>query len=134
MHPAAVAVAVGGRLFCSRDPKALDHVVDLMNKNPKTGGKLGGGPPWDVMQIPMDDSILWASNTADVCGLAVGADGLVVLHQKSVEGVSADGRSLWTVPLPAPPVRWGVALTGKECVVTLSDGLVVCLANGLDDS
>jgi len=24
-------------------------------------------------------------------------------------------------------VRWGVALTGKECVVTLSDGLVVCL-------
>jgi len=125
---------VDGRLFCSRDPEALDRIVDLMNKNPKTGKKLGGGPPWDVMQIPMDDSIVWASNTADVCGLAVGADGLVVLHQKSVEGVSADGRSLWTVPLPSPPVRWGVALTGKACVVTLSDGLVVCLANGLDDS
>ena len=125
---------VDGRLFCSRDPEALDHIVDLMNKNPKTGGKLGGGPPRDVMQIPTDDSIVWAGNTADVCGLAVGADGLVILHPKSVEGVSADGRSLWTVPLPAPPVRWGVALAGKECVVTLSDGLVVCLAKGLDDN
>ena len=50
------------------------------------------------------------------------------LHQDSVEGVSADGQSLWSVPLPAAPVRWGVALTGRECVVTLSDGQVVCLA------
>lgn len=116
---------VDGRLFCSRDPQALDRIVDLMNKNPKTGGKLGGGPPWDVMQVPVDDSILWAGNRADVCGLAVGADGLVVLHQKSVEGVSVDGRSLWTAQLPSPPVRWGVALTTKQCVVTLSDGLVV---------
>ena len=121
---------VDGRLFCSRDPKALDAIVDLMNKNPKTGKKLGGGPPWNVMKIPLDDSILWASNAADVRGLAVGADGLVVLHQKSVEGVSADGRSLWTARLPAPPVRWGVALAGKQCVVTLSDGLVVCLVKG----
>lgn len=97
-----------------------------------TGGKLGGGPPWDVMQVPTDDSILWAGDTADVCGLAVGDDGLVVLHQKSVEGVSADGLSLWTTTLPAPPVRWGVAVTGNECVVTLSDGHVVCLAKRLD--
>ena len=88
----------------------------------------GDTVPRDVMQVPMDDSILWASKTADVRGLAIGADGLVVLHQKSVEGVSMDGRSLWTVPLPAPPVRWGVALTRKQCVVTLSDGFVVCLA------
>jgi len=123
---------VDGRLFCSRDPQVLDRIVDLMNKNPKTGGKLGGGPPWDVMQIPTDDSIAWASDTADVCGLAVGTDGLVVLHQKNVEGVSADGRPLWTAPLPAPPVRWGVAMAGNECVVTLSDGLVVCLAKDSD--
>ena len=72
-----------------------------MNKDPKTGGKMGGGTvPWDVMQIPMDNSILWAGKTADVRGLAVGDDGLVVLHHDSVEGISADGRSLWTVPLP----------------------------------
>ena len=102
-----------------------------MNKDPKTGGKMGGGTvPWDVMQVPLEASMLWAGKSADVCGLAVAADGLVVLHRDSVEGVSADGRSLWTVPLPVPPVRWGVALTGKNCVVTLSDGQVICLATG----
>jgi hypothetical protein len=90
----------------------------------------GGTVPWDVLQIPTDDSILWAGKTADVRGSAVADDGLVVLHRGSVEGISADGRSLWTVPLPSPPVRWGVALTANECVVTLSDGLVLCLAGG----
>jgi outer membrane protein assembly factor BamB len=123
---------VDGRLFCARDAQALDRVVDLMNKDPRTGGKLGGGSaPRDVMQVPVDDSILWASDTADLRGLAVGADGLVVLHQRSVAGISLDGRSLWDVPLPAPPVRWGIALTGRQCVVTLSEGTVVCLGKSL---
>jgi len=80
----------------------------------------------------MDDSILWAGNTADLRGLAVGIDGLVVLHHDSAEGISLDGRLLWTAQLPAPPVRWGIALTGKECVVTLSDGLVACLVKDLE--
>jgi len=124
---------VDGRLFCSRDPKTLDHVVDWMNEDPKLGGRLRGGPPRDVMKVPTDDAIDWASNAADVCGLAVGTDGLVVLHRERVEGVSADGQSLWTIPLSVPPARWGVALTGNECVVTLSDGLVLCLAKPLDD-
>jgi outer membrane protein assembly factor BamB len=113
---------IDGRLFCSRDMQALDRIVDLTNKGPKASGKIR-----DVMQVPPGDSILWAGTTRDVCGLAVGADGLVVLHHDSAEGISLDGRSLWTIPLPAPPVRWGAALTAKECVVTLSDGLVVCL-------
>ena len=67
------------------------------------------------------------ATTADVRGVAVGTDGLVVLHAKSVEGVAADGRSLWSVPLPAEPVRWGVALTADNCVVSLTDGQVICL-------
>jgi len=117
---------VDGRLFCSRDPQALDRIVDLMNKDPKTGGRIT--VPRDVMQVPMDDTILWAGKTSDVRGLAVGTDGLVVLHDNSVEGISADGQSLWIAKLPAPPVRWGVALTGNECVVTLENGTVICLA------
>jgi hypothetical protein len=124
-----VALA-GGRLFCARDPQALDRIVDLMNKDPRTGGKMGGDTvPWVALQIPLDDSVLWAGKTADIRGLAVGDDGLVVLHEDSVECLSAEGRSLWTAPLPSPPMRWGIALTGRECVVTLSDGQVVCLAD-----
>ena len=126
---------VDGRVFCSRDPKALDGVVELMNQDPKTRKKLGGGSdPRKVMTVPVNDSLLWASNTADVRGLAIGTDGVVLLHQKSVEGVSLDGKSLWTAELPAPPVRWGVALTGKECTVTLSDGHVVCFAKGAEEN
>jgi len=117
---------IDGRLFCSRDRKGLDRIVDLMNKGPKTSQTIG-----DVLHVSLDDSILWTSSTKGVCGLAVGADGLVALHPDSVEGVSIDGQSLWTVRLPASPVRWGVALTGRACVVTLSDGHVICLANPL---
>lgn len=120
---------IDGRLFCSRDQEALDRIVDKMNTDPRTGGKMGGGTvPWDVMRIPIDDSILWAGETADVQGLAVGSDGIVVLHKDSVEAISAGGQSVWSIGLPASPVRWGIALTGSECVVTLGNGHVVCLA------
>ena len=123
---------VDGRIFCSRDPKALDAIVDLMNKDPRTGKKLGGGSePRKVMTVPVDDSLLWAANTADIRGLAIGTDGVVLLHQDSIEGVSLDGEPRWTAKLPATAVRWGLALTAKECVVTLSDGQVVCLSQGL---
>ena len=118
------AALIDGRLFCSRNLKGLDLVVDLINKSPKASGTIR-----NVMRVPLDDSILWAGKTTDVCGLAVGADGLVALHHSSAEGLSIDGRSLWTVPLPAPPMRWGVALTGKGCLVTLSNGYVVGMTN-----
>ncbi|MHB8903363.1 MAG: outer membrane protein assembly factor BamB family protein, partial [Thermoguttaceae bacterium] len=114
---------IDGRLFCSRDPAALDRVVELMNK-------IQNLQPRDVMSVPPAEEILWASPTSDVCGLAVGSDGLVVLHEASVEGISPDGESLWTTPLPSPPVRWGVALTGKAIVVTLTNGMVVCMGQG----
>ena len=115
---------IDGRLFCSRDLKDLDRIIDLMNKGPKTSGTIR-----DVMKISLSDSLLWAGTTKNVCGLAVGADGLVALHSNSIEGVSIDGRSLWTIPLPSSPVRWGIALTAKECAVTLSDGHIVCMTN-----
>jgi outer membrane protein assembly factor BamB len=119
---------VDGRLFCARDTAALDRVVALMNTDPVTGGKLAASPaPHDVMRIPLDPELLWAGSTADVCGLAVGTNGLVVLHKDSVEALSSDGHAWWTVTLPATPVRWGVALTGRECIVTLDDGHVLRL-------
>ena len=119
---------IDGRLFCARDTQPLDRLVALMNTDPQTGGKMGGATvPWDVMQVPVDDAILWAGGTADVSGVAVATNGLVALHQDRVAGLSAEGQELWSVPLPAPPVRWGLALTGRHCVVSLTDGQVICL-------
>jgi outer membrane protein assembly factor BamB len=116
---------IDGRLFGSRDLTTLDRLVEMMNKDPKTGRPIR--TPRDVMQIPVDGSNVWAGSSADLRGLAVGSDGLVVLHEESAEGIGLNGHSLWTVPLPATPVRWGIALTGKGCLVTLEDGHVVCL-------
>jgi hypothetical protein len=117
---------IDGRLFCSRDLLGLDRIIDLINKSPKASGTIS-----NIMRVPLSDSILWAGKTKDVCGLAVGTDGLIALHQDSIEGISKDNQSMWTIPLPVPPVRWGIALTGKKCVVTLSDGHIVCLTNVL---
>ncbi|MHC4402560.1 MAG: PQQ-binding-like beta-propeller repeat protein [Planctomycetota bacterium] len=83
----------------------------------------------NVVRMLLGNSAPGPRAARDVWGLAMGADGLVVLHRDSVEGISLDGRSLWTAPLPSPPVRWGLALTGKQCGVTLSDGLVVCFGD-----
>ncbi len=111
---------IDGRLFCSRDPSPLDRVVEMMNK-------IQNLQPRNVMSVPPTDDILWASPSSDIRGLAVGNDGLVVLHEGSAEGLSPDGKALWTIPLPAPPIRWGVALTGDGIVVALTDGEVVGL-------
>jgi outer membrane protein assembly factor BamB len=38
-----------------------------------------------------------------------------------------DGKPLWTQPLPAPPVTWGLALARDgRLLVTLENGEVVC--------
>jgi outer membrane protein assembly factor BamB len=128
--PDSQLALIRGRLFCASQNEPLDRLVQLMNEDPKTGGKIVNQTILrDVMRLPIDSSILWASDSADIRGLAIGTDGLVVLHQDSAEALSLDGRSLWKVPLPAAPVRWGLALTDRTCVVTLSDGHVICLSD-----
>ena len=118
---------IDGRLFCSRDMAALDRIVERMNKIQKL-------QPRNVMTVPANDAILWTTDVADIRGLAVGSDGLVVLHEDSVEGLTPDGKSLWTVPLPCPPRRWGGTLTSEGCVVTLTDGRVMYLARESQDN
>jgi outer membrane protein assembly factor BamB len=112
LKPDGQPVCVGPELFSHERAKT----EDLKNS---------GALP-NVVRMLLGNSAPGSRTATDVWGLAIGADGLVVLHRNSVEGVALDGRSLWTAPLPAPPVRWGVALTGKRCAVTLSDGHVVC--------
>jgi len=115
LKPDGQPVSVGPELF-SHDRA---QTADLTNS-----GKIR-----DVVQVLLGNPGPGGANAADVCGLAIGADGIVVLHHDGVEGVSLDGRSLWTFPLPSPPVRWGVALTGKKCVVTLEQGDILLLSD-----
>jgi hypothetical protein len=108
-------------------PELFSHEL-ARTEDLKNSGKIG-----NVVQVLLGAGFRGPNNAADVCGLAVGSDGLVVLHRDSMEGISRDGRSLWTASLPSPPVRWGVALAGKQCLVTLTDGHVMCFGEpGLD--
>ena len=88
-----IVALVDGRLFCARDAQSLDRIVELMNKDPATGGSLAAAAaPRDVMQVPADNTVLWAGQTADVCGLAVGTDGLVVLHEDASKAFQRTAR------------------------------------------
>ena len=129
MHPdlARHLALVAGRLFCARDTKTLDAIIKKINSDPKAGGDRIVSQPWDVMKVPLPDTVLWAGKTDDIRGLAVGTDGVVVLHDDSVEALAVDGQSLWRIELPAAPVRWGIALTANRCIVSLADGQVVAL-------
>jgi outer membrane protein assembly factor BamB len=116
LKPDGQPLCVGPELFAHREAKTEDL---------KNSTRIA-----EVVRILLGNAAPAAPNAADVCGVAIGADGAVLLRQNRVEGVSLDGRSLWTFPLPSAPVRWGVALAGKQCLVTLSDGVVVCLGKG----
>lgn len=116
LKPDGQLLCVGPELFFQEQARTEDL---------KNSGKIP-----DVVRILLGNSLPAGLNAATVWGLARGTDGLVVLHQDSVEGFSLDGRSLWTAPLPSPPVRWGVALTSKQCVVALLDGHVLCFGEG----
>jgi hypothetical protein len=116
LKPDGQAVCVGPELFAHEQAKT----EDLKNSHAVP----------NVVQMLLGNSAAAAGKLTDVWGLAIGADGLVVLHRDSVQGIALDGRSLWTAPLPASPVRWGLALAGKRCMVTLAEGLLVCFGEG----
>jgi outer membrane protein assembly factor BamB len=118
---------VAGRLFCAAELTTLDAIVQKMNSDPTAGGNRVVSEPWDVMQVPLPGGVLWSSATDDIRGLAVGTDGVIVLREDRVEALSVNGESLWSVQLKAPPVRWGIALAGDRCIVTLTDGQVVAV-------
>jgi len=130
-NPRVVAKRQNGmEMFLKPDGQPLCVGPQLFSHDQaKTEDLKNSGAIPNVVRVLLGNSAPGPRAPTDVWGLAIGADGVVVLHRDSVEGISLDGRSLWTAPLPSPPVRWGLALTGNECAVTLSDGSVVCFGD-----
>ncbi len=71
---------------------------------------------------------LWTQPTQGGRALAVGKNAAVVATETEVLAIDLrDGKPLWTQPLPAPPVSWGLALTRDgHVLVSLENGDVVC--------
>jgi len=72
---------------------------------------------------------LWTLSTRGGRALAVGKNAAVVASDKEVEAFDLrDGKRLWTQPLSAPPVPWGLALNRDgRVLVSLENGELVCL-------
>jgi len=130
-NPRIVAKRQNGmEMFLKLDGQPLCVGPQLFSHDQaKTEDLKNSGAIPNVVRMLLGNSAPGPRNAKDVWGLAIGADGLVVLRRDSVECIGQDGRSLWTAPLPSPPVRWGLALTGNACTVTLSDGLVLCFGD-----
>lgn len=78
-----------------------------------------------------DAKPVWESLCRDSLALAVGANAVVVARKSEVLALALDdGRALWTEPLPAKPVRWGLCLTRHgQVIVALENGTVLSLGS-----
>jgi len=91
--------------------------------------RVGGQPFYSAPGAPVyDRSVVWppvvvAAANANLTFRPPGGD----RGKWTLQAAAAGGKVLWTQPLPAAPVRWGMAVDAAGCViVTCRDGQVVC--------
>ncbi|MBM4088076.1 MAG: hypothetical protein FJ276_01410 [Planctomycetes bacterium] len=82
------------------------------------------------VQLPAAEDVVAARRAAADAGLAlaVGKNAAVAATERELLAVDLEeGNTLWTQPLPAPPVPWGLALGRyRQVLVTLTSGEVLC--------
>ncbi len=71
----------------------------------------------------------WGITTPDATALAIAANAVVIGTDQGLAAVDlGSGKPLWTHRLPAPVLRWGVAITRTgQVIATLKDGSTVCV-------
>ncbi len=71
---------------------------------------------------------LWEYAADASAAVALGTNAVVVARPSELIAVDlTDGKPLWTQPLPAAPVPWGLAVDHEgRIVVVLEDGRVFC--------
>ncbi len=72
----------------------------------------------------------WEAQCKESVALALGRNAVVVARTTEVVAFDLqDGRQLWTQPLSAPPVPWGLCVNRDgRIIVTLENGKVICLS------
>jgi len=74
---------------------------------------------------------LWQYNCPKSLAAAVCKNAVVVATESQLAAVSLkDGKTLWTKPLPASPVSWGMAVDRKgRTILTLKNGQILCFGS-----
>ncbi|MCH8193039.1 MAG: PQQ-binding-like beta-propeller repeat protein [Planctomycetes bacterium] len=83
-------------------------------------------PQWGSFKLSEDP--LWQIACPDSVAVAVTSNAVLVAGRSALTCLDlADGKQLWSQPLPMAPVPWGVAVDRRgRVVVTLKDGQVLC--------
>jgi len=76
---------------------------------------------------------LWRCDCRESLAVAVCGNAVVIAEASKISAVSMDtGRALWSCPLPARPVEWGLAIDRRgRAVVTLRDGRILCFGRSI---
>jgi outer membrane protein assembly factor BamB len=82
----------------------------------------------DWVRLGVRDKPLWSRDCAASVAIAVCANAVVIAEESKIVAVSVDdGSVMWSHPLPAAPVEWGLAIDRKgRAIVTLKDGGILC--------
>jgi outer membrane protein assembly factor BamB len=82
----------------------------------------------DWARLGIKDKPLWSYDCKASRAVAVCANVVVVAGESQIAGLSMeDGRVLWSHPLPATVVEWGLAIDSQgRAVVTLENGTILC--------
>jgi outer membrane protein assembly factor BamB len=83
-------------------------------------------------QFRVSQSPVWKHDCPDSVAVAVASNCVIVADRSNVTAVDlASGKPMWTHPLPAPALPWGLAIDRQgNAIVTLEDGQVVCIGRG----
>ena len=86
---------------------------------------------WGKPQAP-ELKPLWEAECKDSIAVALAPNAVVVAKSGELMALNLeDGRPLWTQPLPAAPVPWGLCVNRSgHVIVTLENGRVLCFGDG----
>jgi outer membrane protein assembly factor BamB len=82
----------------------------------------------DWARLGVREKPLWSYDCRASLAVAVCSNAVVVAEELKIVAVNIeDGSLLWSHPLPAAPVEWGLAIDSEgRAMVSLKDGRVVC--------
>jgi len=86
----------------------------------------------DWMRLGVKDKPIWSRDCKTSAAVAICANAVVIAEESKIIAVSVDdGGVMWSHPLPAAPVEWGLAIDKEgRAVVTLTDGQILCFGAG----
>jgi len=86
----------------------------------------------DWMRLGVRDKPLWSHDCKTSKAVVICANAVVIAEESKIVAVDIDdGGTIWSHPLPAAPVEWGLAIDREgRAVVTLADGRILCFGAG----